>query len=61
MPSALDPNALAVQNIIDGIGEVLDRLFSAPEERAKVERAREEIEPRRDFRRLQLLSRMEPS
>jgi hypothetical protein len=39
----MDPNALAVQNIIDGIGEVLDRLFSAPEERAKVERAREEI------------------
>src|SRR5512134_197622 len=43
MPSAMDPNALAVQNIIDGIGEVLDRLFPAPEERAKAERARHEI------------------
>jgi hypothetical protein len=39
----MDPNALAVQNIIDGIGEVLDRLLPAPEERAKAERARHEI------------------
>jgi hypothetical protein len=39
----MDPNALAVQNLIDGIGEVLDRLFPAPEERAKAELARHEI------------------
>jgi hypothetical protein len=39
----MDPNALAVQNIIDGIGEVLDRLFPAPEQHAKAELARHEI------------------
>jgi hypothetical protein len=39
----MDPNALAVQNVIDGIGEVLDRLFPAPEQHAKAERARHEI------------------
>jgi hypothetical protein len=39
----MDPNALAVQNLIDGSGEVLDRLFPAPEQHAKAERARHEI------------------
>jgi hypothetical protein len=39
----MDPNALAVQNLIDGSGEVLDRLLPAPEERAKAELARHEI------------------
>jgi hypothetical protein len=39
----MDPNALAAQNIIDGIGDILDRLFPAPEERAKAELARHEI------------------
>jgi hypothetical protein len=39
----MDPNALAVQNLIDGIGEILDRLFPAPEQHAKAELARHEM------------------
>ena len=36
-------SAGVVRNVINDIGGVLDRLFPAPEKRAKVERAREEI------------------
>jgi hypothetical protein len=43
MTSQGAPETPAVRQVVDEIGDVLDRLFSAPEQRAKVARARKEI------------------
>jgi hypothetical protein len=43
MPRKIGAPASAVGNVVNDIGSVLDRLFSAPEERAKAELARHEI------------------
>jgi hypothetical protein len=43
MASRAAPETPAVRQVADDIGSVLDRLFPAPEERAKAERARHEI------------------
>jgi hypothetical protein len=43
MASQVTPETPAVRQVVDEIGSVLDRLFSAPEQRAKAELARHEI------------------
>ena len=43
MASQVTPETPAVRQVVDEIGGVLDRLFPAPEQRAKVARARKEI------------------
>jgi hypothetical protein len=43
MASQVTPETPAVRQVVDEIGGVLDRLFAAPEQRAKVARARKEI------------------
>jgi hypothetical protein len=43
MPRRLAPETPAVGTVVDGIGDMLDRLLPAPEERAKAERPRHEI------------------
>jgi hypothetical protein len=43
MASQVAPETPAVRQVVDEIGSVLDRLFPAPEQRAKVARARKEI------------------
>jgi hypothetical protein len=43
MASQVTPETPAVRQVVEEIGGVLDRLFSAPEQRAKVARARKEI------------------
>ena len=43
MASQGAPETPAVRQVVDEIGSVLDRLFPAPEQRAKVARARKEI------------------
>ena len=43
MASRAAPETPAVRQVADDIGSVLDRLFPAPEERAKAELARHEI------------------
>ena len=43
MPRRVAPETLAVRQVVDEIGSVLDRLFPAPEEHAKAELARHEI------------------
>jgi hypothetical protein len=43
MTSQGAPETPAVRQVVDEIGGVLDRLFPAPEQRAKVARARKEI------------------
>jgi hypothetical protein len=43
MPRRVNPETPAVRQVVDEIGGVLDRLFPAPEQRAKVARARKEI------------------
>jgi hypothetical protein len=43
MASQVTPETPAVRQVVEEIGGVLDRLFPAPEERAKVDLARAEI------------------
>jgi hypothetical protein len=43
MPRRVNPETPAIRQVVDEIGSMLDRLFPAPEQRAKVARARKEI------------------
>ena len=43
MASQVAPETPAIRQVVDDIGDILDRLFPTPEQRAKAERARHEI------------------